>query len=74
MPRIARIVAAGHTHYFTQRENYRQKIFYYIEKAIKEWKEFIEALDNPDEMKGIRGKAKTGRPLESNDFIERLEG
>jgi len=25
-------------------------------------------------MKGIREKAKTGRLLESNDFIERLEG
>ena len=34
----------------------------------------IEAPDNPDEMKGIREKTRTGRPLGLNDFIERLEG
>jgi len=27
MPRIARVVAAGHPHHITQRGNYRQKIF-----------------------------------------------
>jgi hypothetical protein len=32
------------------------------------------APNNPDEMKGIRGKTKTGRPLGTNDFIEKLEG
>jgi hypothetical protein len=36
--------------------------------------EWIEAPDNPDEMKGIREKTRTGRPLGTNDFIERLEG
>ena len=74
MPRIARIVAAGHPHHITQRGNYRQKIFDYIEQEPKEWKEFIEVPDNPDEMKGIREKTRTGRPLGTNDFIERLEG
>ena len=34
----------------------------------------IETSDNPDEMKGIREKTRTGRPLGTNDFIERLEG
>jgi len=28
----------------------------------KSWKEFIEAPDNPGEMKGIREKNRTGRP------------
>jgi len=50
------------------------QLFTYIEKNPKEWKEFIEAPDNPEEMKGIREKTRTGRPLGSNDFIERLEG
>jgi len=45
-----------------------------MEKKPKEWKEFIETTDNPDEMKGIREKSKTGRLLGSNDFIERLGG
>jgi len=45
-----------------------------IEKNPKEWKEFIEAPDNPDEIKGIKEKTRTGRPLGSNYFVERLEG
>ena len=45
-----------------------------IEKNPKEWKEFIEAPDNSDEIKGIREKTRIGRPLGSNDFIEKLEG
>jgi putative transposase len=50
------------------------QLFDYIEIEPKGWKEFIEAPDNPDEMKGIREKTKTGRPLGTNDFVERLEG
>ena len=50
------------------------QLFDYIEKEPKEWKEFIEIPDNPDEMKGIREKTRTGRLLGSNDFVERLEG
>ena len=49
------------------------QLFAYIEKEPKEWKEFIEAPDNLDEMKGIREKTRAGRPLGPNDFIERLE-
>jgi len=50
------------------------QLFDYIEQEPKGWKEFIEAPDNPDEMKGIREKTRTGRPLGTNDFTERLEG
>jgi len=50
------------------------QLFDYIDKRPKSWKEFIEAPDNPDEMKGIREKTRTGRPLGTNDFVERLEG
>ena len=50
------------------------QLFNYIEIEPKGWKEFIEVPDNPDEMKGIREKTRTGRPLGTNDFIERLEG
>jgi len=39
------------------------QLFDYIEKEPKEWKKFIEAPDNPDEMKGIREKTRAGRPL-----------
>jgi len=42
--------------------------------APKGWKEFIKAPDNPDEMKGIREMTRTGRPLGTNDFVERIEG
>jgi len=49
------------------------KLFDYIEKEQKVWKEFIDKSDNPEEMKGIREKTRTGRPLGTNDFIERLE-
>jgi len=48
------------------------QLFDYMEKEPKEWKEFIEIPDNPDEMKGIREKTRTGRLLGSNDFVERL--
>ena len=34
----------------------------------------LEAPDEPDEMKRIREKTRTGRPLGTNDFTERLEG
>ena len=50
------------------------QLFDYIEKEPKEWKKFIEEPDNPDEIKGIREKSRTGRPLGPNDFIEGLEG
>jgi len=50
------------------------QLFNYMEKEPKEWKEWIEAPDNPEEMKGIREKTRTGRPLGTNDFIEKLEG
>ena len=49
------------------------QLFDYIEKEPEEWKEFIKSPDNPDEMKGIKKKIKTGRPLRTNDFIERFE-
>jgi len=50
------------------------QLFDYIEQEPKHWKKFIEAPDNPDEIKRIREKTRTGRPLGTNDFIERLEG
>ena len=50
------------------------QLFDYIEKNPKEWKEFIEAPDNLNEIKEIREKTRTGRPLGTDDFIERLEG
>jgi hypothetical protein len=56
------------------KEGNRQKIVDYIEQEPKAWKEWIEAPDNPDEMKGIREKTRTGRPMGTNDFMERLEG
>jgi hypothetical protein len=40
------------------------QLFDYIEKEPKEWKEFIGSPDNPDEMKGIREKTRTGCLLE----------
>jgi len=48
-------------------------LFDYIEQEPKAWNEWIEETDNPEEMKGVREKTRTGRPLGTNDFIERLE-
>jgi len=73
MPRIARVVAVGYPHHITQRGNYRQKIFDYIEQEPKAWKELIDKTDNPDEIKGIREKTRTGQPLGRDVFIESLE-
>jgi len=39
------------------------QLFDYIKIEPKEWKEFIGAPDNPEEMKGIREKTRTGRPF-----------
>ncbi|MBL7069609.1 MAG: transposase [Candidatus Omnitrophica bacterium] len=50
------------------------KLFNYIEYDQKGWKEFIESPDNPDEVKQIRESTRKGRPLGSNDFVEKLEG
>ena len=50
------------------------QLFDYIEKGPKGWKEWIEAPDNSNEIRGIREKTRTGRPLGTNDFSERLEG
>jgi len=49
------------------------KIFSYIEHDQKGWKRFIELSDNPDETKQIRESTRKGRPLGSNDFVEKLE-
>jgi len=37
-------------------------------------KELIETSNNLDEIKRIKEKTRTGRPLGTNNFIERLEG
>lgn len=50
------------------------KLFDYIEYNQKDWKKFIELSDNPDEIKQIRESTRKGRPLGSNDFVEKLEG
>jgi len=42
------------------------QFFDYIEKEPKAWKELIEGIDNPDEMKGLRK-----RP-EQDDLLERM--
>ena len=49
------------------------QLFNYIEQEQKDWKEFIELPDDPDEMKGIREKIRIGRPVGTDDLIERLE-
>ena len=49
MPIIVRIVAAEYPHPITKHES----------KGGKEW---IGVPDNPDEMKGVREKTRTGRP------------
>jgi len=50
------------------------RIFDYMEQKPKTWKEWINKPDDPEEARGIREKTRTGRPLGTNDFIERLEG
>ncbi|TET75560.1 MAG: hypothetical protein E3J56_00310 [Candidatus Aminicenantes bacterium] len=41
---------------------------------MKEWKEWIDKTDNPEEIKGIRKKTRTSWYLGMDNFIKRLEG
>jgi len=49
------------------------KLFSYIEEERKTWENFIKIPDNDDEVKDIREKTGKGRPLGSNNFVEKLE-
>jgi hypothetical protein len=41
---------------------------------MKEWKEWIDKTDNPEEIKGIRKKTRTNWYLGMDNFIKKLEG
>lgn len=49
------------------------RLFNYVEKSQKSWKDFIELSDNPDEINRIREQTRKGRPLGTNAFVEKLE-
>jgi putative transposase len=48
-------------------------LFEYISITQKEWSEFINNDDDPDDMAQIRNHTMTGRPLGGESFISRLE-
>jgi len=50
-----------------------QKLFNYIEKDPKTWKEFIELSDDSNEIIQIREQTRKGRPLGSIDFVDEVE-
>lgn len=49
------------------------RLFEYVEVNQKSWKEFIEMPDNLDDIKRIKKNTRKGRPLGTNEFVERLE-
>ncbi len=49
------------------------KLFDYIECCQKDWKKFIDAYEDPDEIKRIREQTRKGRLLGADGFIEKME-
>lgn len=49
------------------------RLFEYIEEDQKTWKNFIGEPGDKEQLKTIRKKTQTGRPLGESNFIERLE-
>jgi len=49
------------------------KLFDYIGYGQKEWKKFIDLSDTQDEVRRIRENTRKGRPLGTDNFIEKLE-
>ncbi|HZK12516.1 MAG TPA: hypothetical protein VFD10_09270 [Atribacterota bacterium] len=45
-----------------------------MEPKPKTWKGWINEPDDSEEMREIREKTMTGRPLGANDFVEKLAG
>jgi putative transposase len=48
-------------------------LFKYVEIEQVQWKSFIDAPDNKEEISIIRKYTMTGRPLGSESFINKLE-
>ncbi len=70
MARIARVVAAGMPHHITQRGNRRQQTFF----SDDDWRKFLSGEMSTEEVEDIRKHGRTGRPLGSVSFVEKLEG
>lgn len=49
------------------------KLFDYIQESQETWKSFIDKPDDYGQLKNIRKKTLSGRPLGGNRFIEKLE-
>ena len=49
------------------------QLFKYIEIEQKQWMDFIDKGDEPDEIATIRKYTMTGRPLGNSAFIQKLE-
>jgi len=50
-----------------------KNLFDYTDYPQKDWKGFIEKLDNTEEVETIRNHTRRGRPLGETQFIKKLE-
>jgi len=49
------------------------RLFKYIEEKQGSWKEFVEMSDNDSNIRQIKQSTKSGRPLGTGSFVEKLE-
>jgi len=66
---MARIVAPGEPHHISQRGNNRQDVFF-----VDDDRETLVSAEDQEELRQIRLKTRTGRPLASDSFASKLEG
>jgi putative transposase len=71
MARIARIVAPGMPHHITQRGNRRQQTFF-TDDDYQQYLTLLSALQE-QEMGLFYRHERTGRPLGTDVFIEKIE-
>ena len=49
------------------------QLFKYVDITQEKWKNFIEAMDKPEDILEIRRNTMTGRPLGDDLFVQKLE-
>ncbi len=69
----------GLPHHIKQRGNRRQRTFFndveyaaYLE-LMADWKAFLRSALREEEFRDLRERGRTGRPLSSSTFLDRLE-
>ena len=72
MARLARLVIPGLPHHVTQRGNRRQQTFF-NDGDYAAYVELMAEWCREEELRDLRDHARTGRPLGTASFLDRLE-